>query len=145
MLPPNALLSVTYTYATRLFNALFGVNCNLFFCICKDPFFLFFMFFITNFLRFFFQIRNWTFLFWTFAFPIFNFYIELFSFLWYDLFMIWTFRFWNWTYIHIIIWICWSCHHFNDVRLKRSETTCACTLVVEWPWDPPRYEHKSGA
>ena len=74
MLPPNALLSATSTYATRLFNALFGVNYNLFFCICKDPFFLFFMSFITNFFTVLFANPelNFSFL---------NFYISYFQFL----------------------------------------------------------------
>ena len=34
------------------------------------------------------------------------------------------------------------CH---DARVKSLKPRCACTGVVLWLNDPPRYEHKSGA
>ena len=33
----------------------------------------------------------------------------------------------------------------NDARVKSLKPRCACTGVVLWLNDPPRYEHKSGA
>ena len=32
-----------------------------------------------------------------------------------------------------------------DARVKSLKPRCACTKVVLWLNDPPRYEHKSGA
>ena len=32
-----------------------------------------------------------------------------------------------------------------DARVKSLKPRCACTGVVLWLNDPPRYEHKSGA
>ena len=34
---------------------------------------------------------------------------------------------------------------YHDARVKSLKPGCACTGVVLWLNDPPRYEHKSGA
>ena len=34
---------------------------------------------------------------------------------------------------------------YNDARVKSLKPRCACTGVVLWLNDPPRYEHKSGS
>ena len=34
---------------------------------------------------------------------------------------------------------------YQDTRFKSLKPRCACTEVVLWLNDPPRYEHKSGA
>ena len=34
---------------------------------------------------------------------------------------------------------------YDDARVKSLKPRCACTGVVLWLNDPPRYEHKSGA